>query len=42
MEQELCPICIENPAENYTECNHSFCNDCIKKYINDKCCICFK
>lgn len=26
---ELCPICIENPAENYTECNHSYCIGCL-------------
>jgi hypothetical protein len=39
-----CPICINN--NNYKielitlKCNHSFCNDCIKKYCKKKCCIC--
>ena len=26
---ELCPICIEKPAENYTECNHGYCIGCL-------------
>ena len=26
---ELCPICIEKPAEYFTECNHSFCIGCL-------------
>jgi hypothetical protein len=40
MEQELCPICIEKPAENYTECNHSFCISCLCRI--KKCAICRK
>jgi hypothetical protein len=40
MEQELCPICIENPAENYTECNHSFCIGCLCRIT--KCAMCRK
>ena len=40
MEQELCPICIENIANCYTECNHSFCINCLCKI--KKCAICRK
>jgi hypothetical protein len=38
----ICPCCINNyKIELITlKCNHSFCNDCIKKYCNKKCCIC--
>lgn len=40
MEQELCPICIENIANCYTECNHSFCINCLCKI--KKCAMCRK
>jgi hypothetical protein len=36
-----CPLCINKKDLFVLKCNHSFCNDCIKKYNNDKCCICF-
>lgn len=26
---ELCPICIEKPAEYFTECNHGYCIGCL-------------
>ncbi len=39
-----CPCCIninDYKMELTTlKCNHSFCNDCIKKYCKKKCCIC--
>lgn len=37
---ELCPICIENPAEYYTECGHCYCIGCLSR-IN-KCAMCRK
>ena len=46
---ELCPICIENPTEYYTECNHGYCITCLarikqcalcrKKLIRSKLCV---
>ena len=35
---ELCPICIENPAEIITNCNHAFCICCLSRIT--KCAIC--
>jgi hypothetical protein len=35
---ELCPICIENPAEIITICNHTFCICCLSRIT--KCAIC--
>jgi hypothetical protein len=35
---ELCPICINAPAEYFTECNHSFCINCLCRI--DKCAMC--
>lgn len=35
---ELCPICIENLAENYTECNHSYCISCLSRI--SRCAMC--
>lgn len=35
---ELCPICIENLAENYTECNHGYCIGCLCRI--KKCAMC--
>ncbi len=35
---ELCPICIENPAEIITNCNHTFCICCLSRIT--KCAIC--
>ena len=40
MEQEPCPICMEKLAEYYTECNHSFCINCLCKI--KKCAMCRK
>jgi hypothetical protein len=37
---ELCPICIENEALYFTECNHSYCITCLSR-IN-KCAMCRK
>ena len=37
---ELCPICIEKPAENYTECGHSYCIGCLSRIKS--CSICRK
>jgi hypothetical protein len=38
MENELCPICIENPGINFTECNHGFCITCLCRI--KKCAMC--
>lgn len=38
MENELCPICIENPGINFTECNHGYCIMCLSRI--KKCAIC--
>jgi hypothetical protein len=38
MENELCPVCIENPAINFTECNHGFCISCLCRI--KKCAMC--
>jgi hypothetical protein len=38
MEKELCPICIENPVINFTECNHGFCITCLCRI--KKCAMC--
>ena len=35
---ELCPICIENPAEYFTECNHGYCIGCLCRI--KKCAMC--
>lgn len=37
---ELCPICIENSAEYYTECNHGYCIGCLSKI--KRCALCRK
>ena len=37
---ELCPICIENPAEYYTECGHCYCIGCLSRI--KKCAMCRK
>jgi hypothetical protein len=40
-----CPICITINNEKKElfklKCNHSFCNNCIIKYCQNKCCICY-
>jgi len=36
----LCPICINNPAEYYTECGHNYCIDCLSRI--KKCALCRK
>ncbi|XWV26813.1 hypothetical protein QJ857_gp0238 [Tupanvirus soda lake] len=39
MTDNICPICYDNLNNNdYTSlsCNHTFCDDCLKKYIDDK------
>jgi len=38
MSFELCPICIENPAECFTECKHSYCIGCLCRI--KKCAMC--
>ena len=38
MSIELCPICIENPGINFTECNHGFCISCLCRI--KKCAMC--
>lgn len=35
---ELCPICIENPATYFTECNHGYCIGCLCRI--KKCAMC--
>jgi hypothetical protein len=40
MNDNECPICLENKAPYYTECCHNYCLDCLIK-IN-KCAICRK
>lgn len=40
MENDLCPICIENPAEYYTECGHCYCIGCLSRI--KKCAMCRK
>jgi hypothetical protein len=37
---ELCPICIEDRGEYYTECGHNYCIKCLSKI--KKCAICRK
>jgi hypothetical protein len=37
---ELCPICIDNTAEYYTECNHKYCICCLSKI--KQCALCRK
>ena len=37
---ELCPICIENKAEFYTECGHCYCIRCLS--CIKKCAMCRK
>lgn len=37
---EICPICIENPAECYTECGHCYCIGCLIRI--KKCALCRK
>jgi len=29
-----CPICFVSKCDTITNCNHQFCKDCLKKYIN--------
>ncbi len=36
----LCPICYDNNAEYFTECNHKYCIDCLKRL--KKCALCNK
>lgn len=36
----LCPICIQNKAEIFTECNHSYCIQCLCRI--KKCAMCRK
>lgn len=40
-----CPICMSNNNEKVElftlKCNHSFCSNCIKKYCNKKCILCY-
>lgn len=38
MSIDLCPICIENPGINFTECNHGFCITCLSRI--KKCAMC--
>lgn len=43
MENELtnlCPVCIQKPAEFITECNHGYCIECLCKL--KKCALCRK
>lgn len=35
---EICPICIENQATYFTECNHGYCIDCLCRITN--CALC--
>ena len=37
---ELCPICINDLAEYYTECNHKYCICCLSKI--KQCALCRK
>jgi hypothetical protein len=37
---EICPICIENSAEYYTECGHCYCIGCLSRI--KKCAMCRK
>ena len=37
---DLCPICIEKPAKNYTECGHSYCIGCLSRI--KRCAMCRK
>lgn len=37
---ELCPICINDTAEYYTECNHKYCICCLSKI--KQCALCRK
>jgi len=37
---KVCPICINNPAEYYTECGHNYCIDCLSRI--KKCALCRK
>lgn len=32
-ENDSCPICYENPSTIETNCHHSFCSPCVKKYF---------
>jgi hypothetical protein len=32
-----CPICYDNKSNIITDCNHQYCFDCLKSYINKKC-----
>ena len=40
MNDEVCPICIENHAEYYTECGHRYCVGCLSRIKT--CAICRK
>lgn len=37
---KLCPICLEIPADYFTECNHSYCIGCLIRI--EKCALCRK
>jgi hypothetical protein len=37
---ELCPVCIDNPAEYNTECGHKYCIECLCRI--KKCALCRK
>lgn len=37
---KLCPICIENKADYYTECGHCYCIGCLSRI--KKCAMCRK
>ena len=40
MEDKLCPVCINNEAECFTECNHGYCVTCLCRI--EKCALCRK
>ncbi len=40
MSAELCPICIDNDAKYFTECNHGYCITCLCRIKN--CALCRK
>lgn len=40
MNNDLCPICIKNPAEYFTECGHKYCIECLCRI--QKCALCRK
>ncbi len=40
MDENLCPICINNEAECFTECKHGYCVTCLCRI--EKCALCRK